>query len=176
MSRASAMSAASAPSLEAIESGWSPLDALAGVGLTRSFVSGDADGDRLRVRYFRRADDGALVGRAWFGAGAEGPPGHAHGGAMAALLDEAMGASAWLAGHAVLAAQITIAFRAILPLGSIVTVEASIARIDGRKVITRGRLVGDAGVTHAEGEGLFVELDAARISNLAKGTSGQGPR
>jgi hypothetical protein len=29
------------------------------------------------VRYFRRDADGALVGKAWYGKGAAGPPGHA---------------------------------------------------------------------------------------------------
>ena len=82
------------------EVGWTPIDPLGSVGTGRSFVSGEPDGDRLRVCYYRRDRDGALVGKIWFGPGAEGPPGHAHGGSMAAVLDEAMGAGAWLAGHA----------------------------------------------------------------------------
>jgi len=63
-------------SLTAPEEGWTPIEPLVSVGTGRSFVSGDPEGDRLRVRYFRRARDGALVGRVWFGPGAEGPPGH----------------------------------------------------------------------------------------------------
>lgn len=157
--------------LDAAEPEWEPLAALGAVGLTRSFVSGDPDGDRLRVRYYRRVADGSLIARVWFGPGAEGPPGHVHGGAMAAVLDEAMGASAWLAGHAVLAASITIQFRAMLPLGSIVTVEAGVTNVDGRKVTTRGRMLGADGVTRAEGEGLFIELGVARIATLATGPS-----
>lgn len=161
--------------LDAAEPGWEPFAALGAVGLTRSFVSGDPDGDRLRVRYFRRVADGGLIGRVWFGPGAEGPPGHVHGGAMAAVLDEAMGASAWVAGHAVLAANITIQFREMLPLQSIVTVEVGVTNVNGRKVTTRGRLVGADGVTHAEGEGLFIELGAARFAKLATG-AGEGGR
>ena len=36
-----------------------------------------------------------------------GPPGHVHGGAMAAALDEAMGAVCWMNGHPVVAATIS---------------------------------------------------------------------
>lgn len=98
----------------ASEVGWTPIEPLESVGTGRSFVSGEPSGDRLRVRYYRRERDRALVGKIWFGPGAEGPPGHAHGGSMAAVLDEAMGAGAWLAGHAVVAAKLTINFRRML--------------------------------------------------------------
>lgn len=158
---------ASVNDIDTAEPGWEPMPALAAVGLSRSFVSGESHGDRLRVRYYRRVIDNVLFARVWFGPGAEGPPGHVHGGAMAAVLDEAMGASAWLVGHAVLAAKITIEFRAPLPLGSIVTVEAGVVGVDGRKVTTRGRLFAADGITRADGEGLFVELGAARIATLA---------
>ena len=48
--------------LEAAQDGWVPIEPLGSVGTGRSFVSGEPDGDRLRVRYFRRGRDGALVG------------------------------------------------------------------------------------------------------------------
>ena len=65
--------------------------------LDRQFLQGHP---HLRIAYYRSAekdDHGhhALFGRAFFGsAGCEGPPGHAHGGSMAAVLDEAMGSCA----------------------------------------------------------------------------------
>ena len=37
----------------------------------------------------------------------QGPPGHADGGSLAAVLDEAMGAAVWLAGHSVVAAHLS---------------------------------------------------------------------
>ncbi len=117
-------------SLTAPEEGWTPIEPLVSVGTGRSFVSGDPEGDRLRVRYFRRARDGALVGRVWFGPGAEGPPGHAHGGSMAAVLDEAMGAAAWMAGHTVVAARVTINLRSMLSLESEVLLEAWVDRVE----------------------------------------------
>ena len=100
------------------EPGWEPVKPFRLEGGRGSFVSGDPRGDRLRVSYFRRIDDGLLVGRAWFGPGAQGPPGHAHGGSIAAVLDEAMGAAAWLAGHLVVAVRLDTRFRKMLPLGT----------------------------------------------------------
>lgn len=143
------------------------VDMLEAGPMVRSFVSGDPGGARLRIRYFRRSADGALLGNVWFGPDAQGPPGHAHGGSMAAVLDEAMGASAWLSGHAVVAAQITIQFRRMLPLGTIARLEAWVDVVNGRKVTTRGRLVDDRGETFAEGEGLFIQLGLDRFTALA---------
>ena len=44
---------------------------------------------------------------------------------------------------------------------------AWVDRVEGRKVITRSRLVDRAGGCCAEGEGLFVVLDAERFGALA---------
>jgi acyl-coenzyme A thioesterase PaaI-like protein len=129
------------------EPGWAPIDPFRLEGGAGSFVTGDgrpgeaAPGERLRVRYFLRADDGRLVGKAWFGRGAQGPPGHAHGGAIAAVLDEAMGAAAWVAGHIAVAARLDTSFQRMLPLGTDATVEAWVEREAGRKIWTSGRLL-----------------------------------
>lgn len=147
------------------EPGWEALAPLAPQTM-RSFVSGDPAGQRLRVRYFRRAADGALVGRVWFGPDAQGPPGHAHGGSMAAVLDEAMGAGAWLAGHTVVAARIGVSFRVMLPLGTIALVETWVDAVDGRKVSTRGRLSTEDGTVFAESNGLFVSIALEKFGGL----------
>lgn len=160
-----------APQLDTTEDGWVPIEPLESVGTGRSFVSGEPNGDRLRVRYFRRERDGALVAKIWFGPGAEGPPGHAHGGSMAAVLDEAMGAGAWMAGYQVLAAKLTTEFRRMLPLNTELMLDAWVDRVDGRKVKTRGRLYGQGGELYAEGEGLFIVLEAERFGPLAERAS-----
>lgn len=148
------------------EAEWVPVEPPRLEGGRGSFVSGDPEGERLRVRYFRRPADGRLVGRAWFGPGAEGPPEHAHGGSMAAVLDEAMGAAAWLGGHVVVAVQLDTSFRRMLPIGTDALFEAWVERVEGRKVWTRGRLFDEAGETFAETTALFVTLDPARFGDL----------
>jgi acyl-coenzyme A thioesterase PaaI-like protein len=149
------------------EPGWTPIDPFRLEGGQGSFVSGNTGGrSLLRVRYFLRAPDGRLVGKAWFGAGAQGPPGHAHGGAMAAVLDEAMGAAAWVAGHLAVAARLDTNFHRMLPLGTDATLEAWVEREEGRKVWTAGRLLDAAGEPFASAQGLFIELPPERFRPL----------
>jgi len=156
---------ARAPEVAAAE-GWEPVEPPRLEGGRGSFVSGDPEGERLRVRYFRRGGERPLVGRAWFGPGAEGPPGHAHGGSMAAVLDEAMGAAAWMAGHKVVAVQLDTSFRRMLPLGTDAWLEAWVERTEGRKVWTASRLFDAAGAPFAEATALFVTLDPERFGDL----------
>lgn len=132
-------------------------------GPPQSFVSGEPEGNRLRVAYFRRAADGALFVRAWFGRGAEGPPGYAHGGSVAAVLDEAMGAAAWMAGHPSVAARISVDFKLMVPLGLDALIEAAVDGVEGRKVATRARLLDGDGRVLAESDGLFVKLTDAQL-------------
>ena len=126
----------------------------------RSFVSGDGAAEgRLRLRYFADPEAphppdgiGALVARAWFGPGAEGPPGHVHGGAQAAVLDEVLGLAAWLAGHAVVMARLEVDMRRMLPVGTVCTVCTEITSVDGRKVRVAGRLIGADGGSDGDGQ------------------------
>jgi acyl-coenzyme A thioesterase PaaI-like protein len=125
---------------------------------TRSFVSGDAAADRTRVEYFRRPDDNHLYVKVWFGPLSEGPPDAVHGGAIAAVLDEAMGAVCWMNGHPVVGARITINYRHLTPLGFTGRAESWIEQIDGRKISIKSQLSDEQGKVHAEGEALFIKL------------------
>lgn len=152
--------------LRAPAPGWTLLPDFAELAATHSFVSGDPSGQRLRVALFLRDDDGALVGRAWFGPHAEGPPGHVHGGAMAALLDEAMGLSCWVAGHRVLAKELTVAFRRPLPLNTTITLHCHVGGGDARTLSTTGRLLLPSGEACAEAKGTFAALPAEKLARL----------
>jgi len=147
------------------EPGWTAVEPLRIEGGRGSFVTGEPAGDRLRVAYFRRGEEDHLVGRAWFGLGSQGPPGHAHGGAMAAVLDEAMGAAAWLAGLPVVAVNLSVDFLAMLPLGTDARFDARVEAVDGRKVRCRGRLYSDDG-EFATSTGLFLTLPEERFHAL----------
>ena len=135
------------------EPGWEPVEPFPSPEGT--FL---ADGDRVRLAYFRKPAEPVLFAKAWFGTKTMGPPGHVHGGAMAATLDEAMGAVCWMNGLQVVAATITISFVAMLPIETETIVEATIDRIDGRKVHLRSTLTDTSGKTVATGTGLFVVL------------------
>lgn len=150
------------------EPGWSEFPPAQGMGGQRSFVSGDPHGDRLRAQYYRRDEDDAWVGKVWFGPGAEGPPEHAHGGSIAAVLDEAIGGAVWMSGHLAVAATLTLHYRNMLPLGTVAVVEASLERVEGRKVHARGAINGPDGQLFCEAEGIFIKLDERQLSDLAR--------
>jgi len=159
------MTGLSEPDLSPPE-GWVALDQFA-TGPTKSFVSGDPWGRRLRVRYFRGERDRALMGKVWFGEECEGPPGHAHGGSLASVIDEAMGVAAWVNGHPSVAVELTVKFLQMVPLGTTARLDARVIRVDGKKVVTVGALVGEDGTVFCEGHGLFVEIDPSRFGELA---------
>jgi acyl-coenzyme A thioesterase PaaI-like protein len=117
-----------------------------------------ADSDRVRLAYFRKPGEPVLYAKAWFGKKTMGPPGHVHGGAMAATLDEAMGAVCWMNELQVVAATITISFVEMLPIETETIIEATIDRVDGRKIYLRSTLKDLTGKMVADGTGLFIVL------------------
>jgi acyl-coenzyme A thioesterase PaaI-like protein len=144
------------------EPGWEPATPFPSPQDT--FLS---DGDRVRLAYFRKPGEPDLYAKAWFGAKTMGPPGHVHGGAMAATLDEAMGAVCWMNGHHVVAATITISFLSMLPIETETVVEATIKRIEGRKIHLRSKLKDPSGRIVTEGSGLFIVLKEEALKALS---------
>ncbi len=86
----------------------------------------------------------------------QGPPHHAHGGASAAILDEAMGATVWAAGLRVVAVNLEIDYRRPVPLHQPMTVRTRITRRGKRKVYTRGEILLPDGRVAVEGRGIYV--------------------
>lgn len=138
------------------EAGWVPFDAPSLVGNSLRFVSGEPDGNRFRVRYYR-VEGHQLRARIWFGPETGGPPGHAHGGSIAAVLDEVLGLAAWVAGYRVVVGNLNVSFRNLLPLECVVTVESRVVSAQGRKIMVHGRVCRGETV-YAEGECLCITI------------------
>lgn len=86
----------------------------------------------------------------------QGPPGFTHGGALIALLDEAMGAAAWNQGYRVVAVNLQFNLWVAVPLQIPVTVMGEVVRIEGRKVFCAGRIRLPDETVAVAAEGLFV--------------------
>lgn len=145
------------------EDGWEPCDAPALVGETLRFVSGDQTGNRFRMQYFRDGER-HLVARVWFGPVTEGPPGHAHGGSIAAVLDEVLGLAAWAAGHQVVVGNLSINFRNLLPIQTVVQVNTRLVSVQGRKITVHGEVCClDGGIVYATGDCLCIKIDTREL-------------
>ncbi len=139
------------------EGSWEPFDAPALVGESLVFVSGDPRGNRFRVNYFLDTTRN-LVARVWFGPGTAGPPGHAHGGSIAAIFDEVLGLAAWAAGHAVVVGNLNVSFRRLLPLEQVVEIDSKIISIKGRKIMVHGRITDGNETIYAKADCLCITI------------------
>lgn len=118
------------------------------------------------MEYLRNPGNDHLYAAVWFGPETEGPPESVHGGAIAAVLDEAMGAVCWMNGHPVVGARITIQYLHMTPLGFSGQVESWIEQIERRKIFIRSKLTDGDGKVHAEGDALFIELQPEMKARL----------
>lgn len=111
----------------------------------------------MAATYFEGEGD-EIVARVTFTTAQQGAPGHAHGGSIAAILDEAMGWAVWRAGHRALAAHLEFDYRHPVPLGVPLEARARIVGKGKRSVRTEGRLILPDGRIAAEASGVFVDL------------------
>ena len=101
-------------------------------------------------------DDGVLTSEFTLNKAHQGPPGHTHGGASAAILDEVMGLVVWAAGHQVVAANININYRKPLPLHQPLFAEAHILEVGERKIISAGEIKLADSTVAVSGSGVYV--------------------
>lgn len=102
-----------------------------------------------------------------FGSAYEGPPGHVHGGFVAAAFDEVLGYVQSLSGNPGMTGTLTVRYRRPTPLHKELFFEGEIVRVSGRKIITEGRVMAD-GVVTAEADGIFISVTKERMEKLMK--------
>ena len=96
---------------------------------------------------------GAVIeGEVTFGPAYEGPPGHVHGGWVAAMFDELLG---FAQQEPAFTATLTVRYFRPTPLNRLLKLRAFVEQVDGRKRTTRGTCKLD-GTLLTEAEGLFI--------------------
>ncbi|MDW7679168.1 MAG: PaaI family thioesterase [bacterium] len=131
----------------------------------RSFVSGDQQ-DSIKVEYYFNRENSHFYAKVLFGNGAEGPPNHAHGGAIASVFDEAMGAVAWLNSFPAMTVRLAVDFHKPVKLESEVLVETWVDQLSGKKVWVKGKMTGIDKTVYAESEGVFVMQTKERFQEM----------
>jgi acyl-coenzyme A thioesterase PaaI-like protein len=109
-----------------------------------------------------RAGDEAVL-RATLGAAFEGAPGRAHGGAVAALLDEVMGFVLSIHATPAYTGRLTVTYRAPTPLGVELELRARLHSRHGRKLRIEARAHARDTLL-AEGDGVFIAVDPHRFA------------
>lgn len=133
------------------------------VGSEDTFLSRSTPSDGVSVKYFLRKEDKAAVAKVRFGSEPESPPRCAHGGSIASVLDESMGAACWVNGHTVLGARLNVRFRRPVPLGRDVDVTARIVGVRGRTINAKASMRdAETNRVYAEAAGVYVKVEPGK--------------
>lgn len=122
------------------------------------FMSHEDDPCSFGIR-FRVADDKSVYARVVFDETKQGGMGILHGGAIAAVLDEAMGVAAFEYGHAGYTVTMTYNYKAHIPLGEEVLIRAWVEKMEGRKVFAACETRLANGKIAVNGTGIFVKSE-----------------
>ena len=121
-----------------------------------SIVAGAANPMGLAAQLWRDGDVACM--RVTLGKAFEGAPGRAHGGVVAALLDEVMGLMNVIHGAMAFTAQLDITYVAPTPVGEPIIARVWLARRDNRKQFVEATLHADD-VLVASANALFISID-----------------
>jgi uncharacterized protein (TIGR00369 family) len=118
------------------------------------FVCGSENPHSIGLTWW--IEDGVLTSEFTLNRAHQGPPNHAHGGASAAILDEAMGLVVWAAGLKVAAVNLEVNYHKPLPLNQTLSIEARITQKDERKIFSEGEIKLSNGIVAVSGRGIYV--------------------
>ncbi|XP_006819528.1 acyl-coenzyme A thioesterase THEM4-like [Saccoglossus kowalevskii] len=134
---------------------------------TRS-VSVGHPGKFFEYAFFCNKEESMLRGVCQFGSRTEGPPSHAHGGAVASIIDAASGVLCHYVSRVPrVTANMNINYRRPTPLCETILTEAHVDKTEGRKSFISCKLTSPDGKTiYAEGTVLFIQIDVSNIPQL----------
>jgi acyl-coenzyme A thioesterase PaaI-like protein len=91
-----------------------------------------------------------------------GPPGMVHGGIIALIFDELLGATNVCHGQGAFTGTLNVRYERPTPLRAPLVLEGWLDRVEGRKVITSGT-ISHAGEVTARAEGIFIRAEVADL-------------
>ena len=103
------------------------------------YVCGDESPHGINLTWYAR-EDGSIFTEVKLTVKQQGPKGHIHGGASAAILDEIIGVAIWRAGFNVAVVNMDINFRKAIPVDTMITAEARMTKKEGRKIFGIGEI------------------------------------
>jgi acyl-coenzyme A thioesterase PaaI-like protein len=149
-----------------------PPDGRGRTNFPDDIVTGKANPLGIAADITREGDVAVL--RTTLGPAFEGAPGRAHGGVVAALIDEIMGFVLSIHATPAYTGRLTVTYRAPTPLGVELEMRARLRSREDRKL----HIEADArhGTTLiAQGEGLFIAVDPERFAAGQRAVEASGP-
>jgi uncharacterized protein (TIGR00369 family) len=129
----------------------------------RCFGCGPANPGGLQLKFVLGPGGRSYLCKFELGAQFGGTPGHAHGGIIATILDEAMGKANKLKGKVALTRRMEVDYLRPVPLDQPLVAEGRISRVLGRALYNRAELRSAEGVVLARSRGKFLTIDAEKM-------------
>lgn len=120
------------------------------------FVCGKTNANSIGVEWYLD-EENQVEARFTFTLRHQGPPGYVHGGASAAVLDEAMGLAIWYAGFRAVTANLVVDYLKPVPLGELVQIHGALSGKTNRRVEATGTIVLPDGTVAVSAKGIYVE-------------------
>ncbi|XP_066464771.1 acyl-coenzyme A thioesterase THEM4-like [Eleutherodactylus coqui] len=131
-----------------------------GIGKRMFLRNLDSDGLGFEYCMFYNKDERRMVCLFQPGPYLEGPPGYAHGGCIATIIDSTAGAGAVYTCGSVMTANLNITYFKPVPLGCTLFVDSHVDKIEGRKVYSSCHIQSyDGVILHAEASALFIKAN-----------------
>jgi uncharacterized protein (TIGR00369 family) len=127
------------------------------------FACGKNNPEGMRLKFTYDEERDRFVCRFRLGKRYTGPPGHAHGGIIATILDEAMGKVNKLRQVVALTSQITVDYLKPVPLNKPLRVESREVRVRGRRHVNMAEILNAKDEVLARSRGLFIAIDPRRM-------------
>lgn len=127
------------------------------------FVCGPENPDGMHLKFYfdepgRRAVCKFKLSRRY-----QGPPGHAHGGIIATILDEAMGKVNKLSSVIALTKRMDVEYLKPVPLGKLLIVTGHPQHIEGRMYVNVAEITNEQGEVLARSTGTFIAIDPVKM-------------
>ncbi len=126
--------------------------------LNRCFGCGQTNRTGLRLKFFVDEEQ-TIMCQVRLARRFEGPPGHAHGGIIATLLDEAMSKANRQFGVLAMTRQMEVEYLKPVPLGAKLLLTGRHATSSGRKHHCEAQLANEDCIALARAEALFIAVD-----------------
>jgi uncharacterized protein (TIGR00369 family) len=127
------------------------------------FACGKNNPEGMRLKFTYDEDRSSFVCRFRLDKRYTGPPGHAHGGIIATILDEAMGKVNKLRHVVALTSQMTVNYLKPVPLNKPLRVESREVRVRGRQHVNMAEILNPDGEVLARSRGLFIAIDPQKM-------------